>query len=181
MSGTEADAQRDSDEGTEASEPEPESTAQKSCDSGEEAAAEGADDDSAEGEDSVDERPGSATAKGKPSKPEKKGKWLRRLLYTLLASPVMILALWLAVHHIPGFGPLVADTLRAILGPGAVAWMEDTAYGVEDWVNRKTKADEPPKAFWEVPSGLPANDPSAATSARDGVPAKPPFSLANIG
>ncbi|RLB63368.1 MAG: hypothetical protein DRI90_07010 [Deltaproteobacteria bacterium] len=92
-----------------------------------------------------------------------------------------VLALWFAVHHIPGFGPLVADSLRAVLGPGAVAWMEDTAYGVEDWVNRRTKSDEPPKAFWEVPSGVPTQSPSAAPSSSGGAEVEPPFSLENVG
>ncbi len=117
----------------------------------------------------------------KPKRAKRKRKWRRRLGYAVLASPVAVLALWLAVHHIPGFGPLVADTLRAVLGPGAVAWMEDTAYGVEDWVNRWTKSDEPPKAFWEVPSGLPAQSPSAAPPTSGGEAAEPPFSLANVG
>lgn len=172
MGATEAaDEQHDSDEGTEPEDSDKVSTAEEPADSQAEPAPDSSDEEGSESE----------AKASTPPKPRKKGKWLRRLLYTLLASPVMILALWLAVHHIPGFGPLVADTLRAILGPGAVAWMEDTAYGVEDWVNRKTKADEPPKAFWEVPSGQPASGPSAAPSATDGAPAKPPFGLADIG
>jgi len=167
------DERRDSDEGKEPEQPETESAADDEVD--EDVAPESGD------EASTDETPEpQATAASQPE-PGKGRRWTRVLLYLVLGFPVFILAMWVAVHHIPGFGPLVANTLRAILGPGAVAWMEDTAYGVEDWFNRKTKADEPPQAFWDVPTNLPTQNPSAAPSTPNGTPAKPPFTLANIG
>lgn len=88
--------------------------------------------------------------------------------------------MWLAVHRIPGFGPWVADTLRSLFGNEFVAWLEDTAYGVEDWVNRKTKAEKPPEAPWDVPpdgsASLPAPPASAASASE-----APPFTLAKVG
>jgi hypothetical protein len=108
-------------------------------------------------------------------------KWKRRLKITAIAAPIVVVAMWLAVHHVPGFGPWVANTLRAVFGNTFVAWLEDTAYGVEDWVNRKTRTNEPPKAFWQVPEGLPTATAAASGSSADPDAAPPPLSLANVG
>ena len=100
--------------------------------------------------------------------------------------PVLLLAGWFAVHNIPGFGPLVADSLRAVFGKSFVAWLEDTAYGVQDWFNRKTKSDQGAKSPWAVPGAasasavaVAASAPSASTSAT-ALPA-PAFSLPPVG
>jgi hypothetical protein len=76
-------------------------------------------------------------------------------------------------------GPALADGGRAVLGPRAVAWIEDVAYGVQDRVDRWRYKDAPPKTFWDAPSAaasapvLPvAPVPSASGSA--GAPAAPP-------
>jgi hypothetical protein len=116
----------------------------------------------------------SEPAKAAPKKPRR---WKRRLGIAAASLPVLLLAGWLAVHHIPGFGPWVADTLRWMFGNEFVAWLEDTAYGVEDWVNQKTRSDEPPEAFWEVPDARPTTAPPAS-AAPD---APPPFRLDNVG
>lgn len=82
----------------------------------------------------------------------------RRKLYKRLAwgaaigVPVAIGALWIAVHSIPWMGPLVANTLRAIIGKENVTRLEEFAYSVEDRVNRTLKADSEPKAYWDVPA-----------------------------
>ncbi len=57
-----------------------------------------------------------------PRMAEKKprSKWKRRALYAAGGVLVLIPATWLAIHHIPGFGPAVADGVRAVLGPGVV-------------------------------------------------------------
>src|SRR5262245_11409452 len=109
-----------------------------------------------------------------PEKPAKRRwSWKKRLGIGAASLPVLIIAGWLAVHNIRGFGPWVADSLRWLFGNEFVAWLEDTAYGVEDWVNLKTRASEPPKTFWEVPEARPPapKDPEAP----------PPFRLENIG
>ena len=110
-------------------------------------------------------------------KPKKKGRWRRRLAIAALLMPLLGVGAWLAVHHVPGVGPWVANTLRSLFGNEFVAWLEDTVYGAEDWVNQKTKANEPPKALWEVPPET-AVPTATATPEPD---APPPFSLAKIG
>jgi hypothetical protein len=107
-----------------------------------------------------------------------KRRWRRRLGIAALSLPVLVLAGWLAVHHIPGFGPLLADGLRAVFGNTFVAWLEDTAYGVEDWLYRKTRADKPAEPMWEVPAAVAT--PPVPASAADGGRVEPPFSLAPL-
>jgi hypothetical protein len=117
-----------------------------------------------------------STDKATPDKRRKpRGKWKRRALYAAVATPVLGIAMWLAVHNIPGFGPWVADTLRSVFGKEFVAWLEDTVYGAEDWVNLKTRADEAPTAMWDV-KAPPPSIPRASASA-SGKPPPPPFTL----
>ena len=80
-------------------------------------------------------------------------------------TSVALGGLWVAIHEIPGFGPALADGVRSVLGPTAVAVAEDVAYGVADFVNVQTRADEAPKTFWEEPAALPALAPAAAGEA----------------
>jgi hypothetical protein len=117
---------------------------------------------------------GSDEAASKP-----RGKWKRRLMYTGVAIPVLGVVMWFAVHNIPGFGPLVADTLRSLFGNEFVAWLEDTVYETEDWVNRKTRADEAPTAMWVVPETPPSSIPAPSASV-EGKPPPPPFELAKL-
>lgn len=75
--------------------------------------------------------------------------------------------LWYAIHEVPGVGPAIADGVRAVLGPGAVAWAEDTAYDIQDRIDRWRFRNAKPKTFWEptaVPPPVPNNQPSAAPS-----------------
>ncbi len=62
--------------------------------------------------------------------------------------------MWVAVHTIPWMGPLVANTLRSIIGKENVTRLEDFVYSVEDRINRTVKADEKPKAYWDVPAKM---------------------------
>ena len=112
--------------------------------------------------------------------PPRRSTWRRRLGIAALSVPVLMLAGWLAVHNIPGFGPLVADTLRAVFGKELVAWLEDTAYGIEDWILRKTKGDAPPEEMWDVPDSATAVAPTPTASASAGPAAKPDFTLPNL-
>jgi len=61
-------------------------------------------------------------------------------------------ALWVAVHRYDWMGPLVANTLRSIVGVDAVAKLEDVTYAIEDGVNRMTRRHDAPKAYWAVPA-----------------------------
>jgi len=90
-------------------------------------------------------------------KKQKSGRWARMslpkklVISACVAAPPLVLALWIAVHSIPWMGPLVANTLRAIVGKENVTRLEDFVYSIEDRVNRTVKADEAPKAYWKVP------------------------------
>jgi len=107
-----------------------------------------------------------------PQKPKKKRRWGRRILIGLAVLAIGIEALWLAIHHIPGFGPALADGVRAILGPSVVAWLEDTTYGIADRINVWRRGDEAPTTFWEAPqaSALPAAPAPAPAPAPSGDP-----------
>ncbi len=106
-------------------------------------------------------------------------------------APAIVLALWLAVHRVPGFGPLVADALRAVFGKEFVAWLEDTAYGVQDFVNRKLRRERPTEPAWDVDEGMApqapapqASVPSPAASSsvggEPGAPSAPAFTRTNV-
>lgn len=88
--------------------------------------------------------------------PKPKSGRLRRIARrTLAALAVVILALWIGIHYIPWLGPALADGVRAVAGPGPVAWAEDTVYELEDRVNRFLYKDSKPKTLWDVPSAAP--------------------------
>lgn len=109
------------------------------------------------------------------------GKKLRRGLAVTGALVVVgVPLLWVAIHRVPGFGPFLADTGRAVLGNDAIAWLEETAYGVEDRYKRAVHGDEAPQPYWEVPeatSAAPVAPPTDAGAAWS----LPPLDLANVG
>jgi hypothetical protein len=90
-----------------------------------------------------------------------------------LASVVAIAAPWIAVDRISSFGPWIANTARIGLGPGAVAWLEDRVYGVEDRWNRLVRRGERPRAHWQMPP----TPPPEAGSAREEAPAEDEISF----
>jgi hypothetical protein len=163
------------------------------------------------GDEDVGARPGGATigpefgdrasisygrggvAKAKRDKDEKR-RWPRRLLVTTGILAVGTGALWGAIHEIPGFGPALADGVRAVVGPGPVAWAEDFAYGVADRINRLRYRHAKPKEFWDAPptpatppAAAPSNVPAAvapsavASAAPSGSPAAPATDTARAG
>lgn len=101
-------------------------------------------------------------------------RWRKRTI-VLLAIPVSILVLWIAIHRVPGLGPFLADTGRAIAGPDAIAKLEDFAYDLDDRWQRFWRTDEAPKAYWDVPSSAPAPAPAPTASVdADGGALPPP-------
>lgn len=119
----------------------------------------------------------SRTSEAKPARP--RSRWRRRLLVALLAMPVALLALWIAIHKVEWLGPWLADLGRSIVGNDAIAKLEDFAYDVEDRVNRATKAHEPPAPMWDVPETPPA---PAPTGSAGPAPSKyPAFRPADVG
>lgn len=85
--------------------------------------------------------------KDKPAKP--KGRWKKRLLIAGGVLVVTGVGLRIAVHEFPGFGTALADGVRAVVGPKAVAWAEDVVYGAEDFINVQTRSEEAPVTFWD--------------------------------
>ena len=68
--------------------------------------------------------------------PARKGS--RWLALTLVLGATTALGSWTAVRHVPWFGPLVADTLRAVVGGERVTALEEAVASVEDHVERVT-------------------------------------------
>lgn len=126
-----------------------------------------------------------AASNVKPKAAAKKSRVRRWLLGSVVGGALALLLVWWAVHTFDWAGPLVANTLRSVVGPDNVAKLEDFVYGAEDGVNRLLKKNEPPKAYWNVPnasssvSAAPAPAPSAAEP--NAAPALPAFQPANPG
>jgi len=96
----------------------------------------------------------------------------RRIAWGLAigAVPAGVLGLWVAIHHVPWLGPFLADSARAVVGPGPVATVEDVAYGMEDRWNRFWRADEAPRPYWEVPPPSVSVSASSVPSASEPAP-----------
>ena len=125
-----------------------------------------------------------AVADKPPERPRRsKAEWLKRWLPRLSAlAGVLVAVLWWAIHRFDWMGPLVANTLRAVIGVDAVAFIEDTVYAIEDRYNRIARRKEAPKAHWTVPKpATTAAPPPASASAAPGRPALPPFQLKDPG
>ena len=106
-------------------------------------------------------------------------RWTKR---GLIAAPIVVVLLWIAVHTFPGLGPVLADTLRAVIGKDAVTSIENKAYAVQDRFNQWWYGNEPPKAYWEVPAAADSALPEAPSATPDaGPPPLPPFRPADIG
>ncbi len=87
---------------------------------------------------------------------------------------MLLSALWFAVHRYEWLGPIVSDSLRAIVGTDNVARLQDFAYGVEDRFNRATRKGEAPRAYWSVPP-KPSAMPAPAGSGEPATASLPPF------
>jgi hypothetical protein len=81
--------------------------------------------------------------------PRRRWKWAA--IIVAAALPLLVLALWVAVHRVSWMGPFVANSLRAIVGTQNVARLEDFVYGIEDRYNRLLRKGERPEARWTVP------------------------------
>jgi hypothetical protein len=111
-------------------------------------------------------------AKPKPTpRPKKRA---RRAAFWLGALALATGGLWIGIHEIPWLGPALADGGRALLGPEAIAWSEDVAYGLADTANLWLHGDDAPTTFWEPPPELPvAAAPAPEASGGDAAPAPP--------
>lgn len=104
-------------------------------------------------------------------------RWRRWLAGTALGGTLTLIVVWWAVHTFDWAGPLVANTLRAIIGVDNVAKLEDFVYAIEDRVNRAFRGTEAPKAHWSVPQATPKTAPPVVPPRPSGAPlqALPPF------
>lgn len=102
----------------------------------------------------------------------RKQKILRFLAFSAGGSVIGVILLWIAIHRWPGLATVLVDGVRAVVGPKPIAWLEDTAYGLQDRYNRWKYRDAPPTQYWAPPppaSGSAA--PAASGSAAPGQPA----------
>ncbi|MEI9937547.1 MAG: hypothetical protein WDO69_10040 [Pseudomonadota bacterium] len=74
---------------------------------------------------------GGWAASSVPTRPA--SRWLLSLTFL---GAVSLCAAWVAVRHVPWFGPLLADELRILVGSERVTQLEETAAGVEDRVQQ---------------------------------------------
>ncbi len=99
-----------------------------------------------------------------------------------MALALLLPLSWYVVHRFEWAGPLVANSLRAVVGVDNVAHLEDFVYAVEDRVNRFTRKGEKPKAHWQVPQPAKAASVSAEPTADAGQrPGLPAFVLKDAG
>ncbi len=122
-----------------------------------------------------------ADKKRPPSSPRRR-RLKRWLLGLALGTPVAVILLWIAVHKVEWLGPLIANSLRKVIGTDNVAKLEDVAYGVEDRFNRWWRKDDKPKAYWDVPAEPSAQPVADVADAGDaGPPPLAPFRPKDVG
>jgi hypothetical protein len=95
----------------------------------------------------------------------------RIVLVLAVLTPILLGALWYAIHRVPWLGPRLADAARVVLGPRAVSWLEERAYNAEDRYNRWSKKGEAPRAHWDVPD---SSEPDAPDAPDGGAPSDGP-------
>ncbi len=109
-------------------------------------------------------------------------RWLRLLGWGVGVSTLGLLCLWHVVHRYEWAGPLVANSLRAVIGVDNVARLEDFVYGLEDRYNRATRGGEKPKARWEVAAVAPsASGQGYSAGSQTSRPVLSPFRPARVG
>ncbi len=111
----------------------------------------------------------------------RRGRWRRILLWLFGIGVALVALTYWAVHRFEWAGPLVANSLRSVIGVDNVAHLEDLVYAVEDRVNRVTRRNEKPQAHWQVPAAAPAASASAAPAASSDAPRLPAFAPKDPG
>lgn len=80
-------------------------------------------------------------------------------------------AVVLAVHHVPQAGPLIANSLRSVIGIEAVARLEETVASVEDKVMQMRWRGEPPRSLSSMSPEIVGADVPNVSSAPPAPPA----------
>lgn len=101
----------------------------------------------------------------------------RALGYAFVALVVVVIGLFWGVHRFPWLGPALADGLRVVIGPRAVAKLEDWAYDFDDRWQRFRRRGEAPQTYWQVPS----DDPPVAPAPLDAGAPIAPFRPSDVG
>lgn len=102
---------------------------------------------------------------------------MRGMGYAFGACIIGALVLFWGAHHFPWLGPAMADGLRVVIGPKAVARLEDWAYAIDDRWQRLHRSGEPPQAYWQT-----ADDPPMPVVDADAGPGTAPtFHPNNVG
>lgn len=115
------------------------------------------------------------------------GRWKRVLLWLFGVGVALVGLTYWAVHRFEWAGPLVANSLRAVVGVDNVAHLEDVVYAVEDRLNRFTRKNEKPQAHWQVPPATavaptaPAAPSAGAAPQASAASVLPPFAPADPG
>jgi len=94
----------------------------------------------------------------------------RWLLSLALLGSVGVCSAWLGVRHVPWFGPMVADQLRALVGSERVTELEEAVAGVEDRVQQATSDGKARSLSEATPSELLVNVADAKTTLGDATP-----------
>lgn len=110
----------------------------------------------------------------------RRGRWRRIFLWVLGGGVAAVALTYWLVHRFEWAGPLVANSLRAVIGVDNVAHLEDFVYAVEDRVNRLTRKNETPQARWQVPSAAPVASLAPPAASAD-APRLPPFAPKDVG
>jgi hypothetical protein len=110
----------------------------------------------------------------------RRGRWRRSLLWVSAGGVALVALTYWLVHRFEWAGPLVANSLRAVVGVDNVARLEDLVYAVEDRVNRVTRKNEKPQAHWQVPVAAPAVSAASPVASTD-APRLPAFAPKDVG
>jgi hypothetical protein len=98
----------------------------------------------------------------------------RRLALAVLAVGLIMLVLWQGVRRLSWVGPLIADSLRSLVGVEAVAALEELVAGAEDSLKQRLGGDAP-RDYAEVVQNLSATSTTevALTNTRQASELKP--------
>jgi len=110
--------------------------------------------------------------------------WRAAVLSTVSLALVLV-ALRLAVQHLPWFGPRLADTLRSVVGAKAVTRLEELWADTEDASNRLFRAHSKPRSLEQAQPALEQVRPEASRAEgaepRGSKPAEPAFHPQDVG
>ncbi len=117
-----------------------------------------------------------AAAPSRPPLAKRLKHFTRAALVTVASAALVLLALRVALHQLPWFGPWLADALRALVGSDAVTRMEQGFADFEDASNRLFRARSQPRQLEQAqrtPEQARSESPRAASPEARAVEAMP--------